>query len=55
MVVNMGKIFSALYGPRMHQRIHKSPALDVTSSQLNPVHILPAYSLNAHLNRSVIL
>jgi hypothetical protein len=55
MVVNLEEIFSAFYGPQMCLRIHKSPTLDVTSSQLNPVHILQANSLNNLLNRSIIL
>jgi hypothetical protein len=39
-----------LWNPKFYCRVHKSPQMDPTLSQMNPVHSIPSYFSKMHFN-----
>jgi hypothetical protein len=49
-LANSQEIHRLLWNPNIHYRVHKSPSLNPTLSQMNPVHALTPYYFNIHFN-----
>jgi hypothetical protein len=49
-VTNLAKKYPFLWNPKARYRVHKSPPLDPTLSQLNPVRPIDPYLPKVHLN-----